>query len=86
METKVCNKCGLEKPLSEFNKNGKYYRANCKDCKKKYEHEQYIKNRDKVLERCRKHDLEHKEERMEYRKKKKKHIKEKNQQYQTMIL
>ncbi len=81
METKICKKCGIEKPISEFNKNGKYYRSNCKECKKQYEHSQYLKNRDKVLERCRIHDLEHSEKRREYRRLHKNHIKEKNQQY-----
>ena len=81
METRVCIKCGLEKPLSEFNKNGKYYRTNCKECKKEYEHNQYLQNRDKVLERSRKYDLEHRKERIEYRRLHKDHIKEKNQQY-----
>ncbi len=81
METRVCIKCGIEKPLSEFNKNGKFYRTNCKECKKKYEHSQYLKNREKVLERCRIHDLEHSEERREYRRLHKDHIKEYNEKY-----
>lgn len=35
MGTKVCDKCGLEKPLSEFYKSSKIksgYIAHCKDC------------------------------------------------------
>lgn len=81
METRICRICGIEKPLSEFNRNGKYYRTNCIECKKKYEKEQYIKNRDKVLARCKIHDQLHSEERKEYRIKNKQHIHEKNVQY-----
>lgn len=35
-ETKVCSKCGVEKPLSDFykakNKGYEYHRGDCKDC------------------------------------------------------
>lgn len=38
MKTRVCKKCGIEKPLSEYEKyikNGKtYYRWRCMDCKR----------------------------------------------------
>ena len=35
-ETKVCSKCGLEKPLSDFyfNKNRKKYENTCKSCRR----------------------------------------------------
>ena len=41
MNTKICNKCGIEKPLSEFynrtaSKDGKDYY--CKECLKIYQH------------------------------------------------
>ena len=42
METKVCKKCGIEKPLTEFRKtyNKKYdryyYRSECHDCEISY--------------------------------------------------
>ena len=38
METKICSKCGIEKPLSEYHKNGfdrqgnQKYRGYCKAC------------------------------------------------------
>lgn len=32
---KVCNECGKEKPLKQFNKNGEGYRAKCRVCSKK---------------------------------------------------
>lgn len=31
--TKTCTKCGIEKPLSDFYRQGKYYRSDCKKCK-----------------------------------------------------
>lgn len=38
-ETKVCTKCGVEKPLSEFNKNKNYsdgHRSDCRMCRREY--------------------------------------------------
>lgn len=47
METRVCKKCGIKKPLSEYEseiKNGKeYFRWICKDCRKNKKNE-YNKN------------------------------------------
>lgn len=75
---RLCRTCGQIKPLSEFNKNGSVYRTNCKDCKKLYESEQYKKNRDERLARIRQYDIEHAEQRKEYRLKNREHIREKN--------
>lgn len=39
MITKICTKCGVEKPLSEYNKrkSGKHgVEAQCRDCRKQY--------------------------------------------------
>lgn len=48
---KTCNKCGIQKPLSEFSKRYDYadirYRSNCKSCVKEYSKIQHIKNIDK---------------------------------------
>lgn len=44
METKTCNICGKEKPLTEFNFRDKrkgIYRAQCKDCLHKRKNELY---------------------------------------------
>ena len=52
METKVCSKCGLEKPVSEYHKNGfdrqgkQRYRGYCKTCANKCEMERYWKKRE----------------------------------------
>lgn len=56
METKVCSRCGKEKEILCFRKNGKYYRGECKECEKIYmkkynkehQHENYIKNINKI--------------------------------------
>ena len=36
-DTKVCNRCGVEKPITEFyrGKNGKVY--TCKECARRYD-------------------------------------------------
>ena len=33
-ETKICSKCGIEKPINEYRKSGKYFRGECKACEK----------------------------------------------------
>jgi hypothetical protein len=54
METKICKKCLLEKPMSEFNKD-KYakdgLRYRCKDCTKKEYKIFYYSNIEKEIER-----------------------------------
>ena len=43
METRICSKCGIEKPLSQFYKHGfnskgeQTYRSDCKECQRKYD-------------------------------------------------
>ena len=43
METKICSKCGKEKPITQFYKAGfdskgkQRYRSDCKECQKKYD-------------------------------------------------
>ena len=47
METKICSKCGIEKPVTEYHKNGfdrqgnQKYRGYCKDCASRIESERY---------------------------------------------
>ena len=47
METKICSKCGIEKPITEYHKNGfdrqgnQKYRGYCKDCANRIESERY---------------------------------------------
>ena len=52
METKICSKCGIEKSISEYHKNGfdrqgkQKYRGYCKTCANKREMERYWEKRD----------------------------------------
>lgn len=80
METRVCVKCGKEKPLNEFHKNGKYYRTNCIACKKIYADNYYIENRERILEK-QKNDSDRITYRKEYYQKNKEKISEKNHNY-----
>jgi transcription elongation factor Elf1 len=54
METKICSKCLLEKPLSEFNASSKkksLLRSDCKSCTALWRKEYYLKNRDSIKAR-----------------------------------
>lgn len=59
--TKVCNKCGEEKPLSTFNKN----QAMCRPCQKVYKKAWREANREKVNSDARRYSNEHRGERRE---------------------
>ncbi len=48
---KVCNKCGIEKPISEFNTNKKW----CRLCEREYHKIYYEKNKEKVKEKVSKY-------------------------------
>ena len=51
METKICTKCGIEKPITEFNwrdKSKGTHRSECKICHTNYMKEQYKKKREAV--------------------------------------
>jgi hypothetical protein len=51
--TKICNKCHIEKDVTEFHKNKVNedgFQHRCKSCKKKYDVE-WRKHRDKTIER-----------------------------------
>lgn len=54
MDTKVCSKCGIEKPITEYHKNGfdrlgnQKYRGYCKTCANKREMERYWEKRNYV--------------------------------------
>ena len=82
-QTKVCTKCGIEKPLSGFNKfkRGNFgVRSECKECRKKYRQEnreaisEYNKkyqeeNREAISEYYRKYQEENREATLEYARK-----------------
>ena len=54
METKICSKCGIEKPITEYHKNGfdrqgnQKYRGYCKTCACKTEMVRYHAKKDFV--------------------------------------
>lgn len=53
METKICTKCGIEKPISEFNWRNKTQgtrRSECKICHSQYMKQQYQMKKDIVRE------------------------------------
>ena len=55
MESKVCSKCGVEKPLSEFalNKTRKDgHASDCKDCRKQYRDEHYRLHKEQYKEKA----------------------------------
>ena len=76
METKICKKCGLEKPIEKFRKwysslrNKYYYRNKCRECERKqnneYNREKYNSGGKEINKKY--HD-EHKEFYREYNKK-----------------
>jgi len=74
-QTKVCSKCGIEKPIDCFPfvkekraKNG-YYKCYCKSCKKDYAHDYFIKNKDKVVKSVTKWQKKNKSKVRKYKKK-----------------
>lgn len=97
METRICKKCGIEKPLDDFNKSynkkyKKYYsRYKCKDCereylrnnaKKYYNSEQGKKKRQEYLQNNREEILEKNRKRTAlYRETHKEEIHSKNKIY-----
>ena len=81
-ETKVCSKCGIEKPISEFKKSKERYRCECKICQKEYQ-SNYMKkyqkeHREQSRLRQKKYYENHKKEIYERNKEKRKLYREKN--------
>jgi hypothetical protein len=59
---KKCNKCGKYKSIEDFHKDKKNKDGLvswCKDCVKEYDKEQYLKNRQKILNRKKEYWKEH---------------------------
>jgi len=59
---KVCSKCNIEK--DDFYKNNKV----CKNCKKKYQKEHYISNKEEIAKHKKQYQINHKKEILEYKK------------------
>jgi hypothetical protein len=65
---KKCSKCGEEKSLSEFSKDKSKpdgYYSSCKDCSYKWQRNNYLKNKDKVLQHHKEYYLKTKDGRYE---------------------
>lgn len=77
---KVCTKCGVWKPLEEYNKQkrGKYGRCSeCKECANKRQKQYYENNKDKIKER----DRQWRENNKEYKKERDRQWRENNKEY-----
>ena len=68
MEIKICTVCGLEKPLEEFRKSGKYYRSECKQCNNKMCKERNLKNKEHIKQKQKEYRESHKEQIAKYKK------------------
>lgn len=70
METKICTKCNIEKPVSEFQfrKDTGKYRTQCKKCENELKRNWAIKNKNKVIESRKKYEENNKEKIKERRK------------------
>lgn len=87
MKTKICKKCGKEKPLEDFvvrSDNGKH-RNECKECTAKFQEQYRKENKEKLNQQKKKYVLNHKKQRSEtvkkYYKKNKDKIKRYHKQY-----
>jgi hypothetical protein len=43
---KACSNCGINKPLTEYHRNGDNYRAMCKRCRKSRGHNKKVRHHD----------------------------------------
>ena len=69
--TKICSKCNLEKPVSEFSKNRCQkdgYHNQCKACRKIGNEIYFQKNKEKILKRNKDYTSQHQEESKIYQK------------------
>jgi hypothetical protein len=64
LNTKICSKCKINKPLYEFSlgKNKDGYKSWCKECVNLYSRKYYEKNKEKISESHNKYYSTHKEE------------------------
>jgi len=54
-QIKICSKCGIEKSVEEFHRQGKGYRNPCKECRRKYDKKYRKKHRKKLIIQSRKY-------------------------------
>ena len=85
MKTKVCTKCGKEKPLSEFHKRKESkdgYKSRCKECIKEIDHEYRLKSVEKRRLRWIKYYKNKKEDILQQQKRYREENKDKVRDYQ----
>ena len=66
MENRICKNCNLELLITEFYKNGKFYKTSCKSCDKKRSANYKLNNLEKVRENYRDYGRRNKEKRESY--------------------
>ena len=66
MENRVCKDCNIELSISEFYKNGKFYKTSCKSCDKKKSAKYKLNNLEKVRENYREYARKNKKKREDY--------------------
>jgi hypothetical protein len=87
METKVCTKCLIEKPLERFMylKGKNYYESRCDECMREYRREYYLNNKEKILKRSNSYYIENVEKvldrRKDYRENNVEKIKQRKREY-----
>lgn len=88
--TKRCNKCGIEKPISHFNKhksNRDGLELRCKACRAEYDRQRHTVNREQDNERCRQYNAKNKEAlaeyALQYRDEHRDDLRERHRQYRT---
>lgn len=72
METKICSKCGIEKPVNEFYKDRRSkdgLRSHCKECHNLSSRKWRSENPEKQRERCRKWQADNPERNREHSRK-----------------
>lgn len=70
MQTKFCNKCGQEKPISEFGKNKSKkdgLQTQCKACVKLYKQKHYSENKSYYIEKAKAYRQKGRENLNEYK-------------------
>ncbi len=65
-ESKVCTKCGIEKPLSMFHKDGNKYRSDCKVCRRATCKAYRNNHLDECRNKCKTYRKNHREELIDY--------------------
>ncbi|MBP8994568.1 MAG: hypothetical protein KBG30_12270 [Bacteroidales bacterium] len=66
MENRICKDCSAELPISEFYKNGKFYKTSCKSCDRKRSANYKLNNLEKVRENYREYGRKNKRKREQY--------------------